>query len=195
MLAPRQSGGSFMIYAVYDAGTGEIDRVVDTPDFMKSKIDVLDGQSIAEIDTMIYNDCHYIKDGKLTPKPIVDKHISAADIEELQATVWELIKERRLQAVTSGVYVESVDKWFHTDEVSVTSYSTIAGMIALNNYEPVQWKVMDNMWILLTIPIFKELQIAISQKTNANYAIAEQHKSDMMKSDNPLEYDFSTGWV
>ena len=184
-----------MIYAVYDAGTGEIDRVVDTPDFMKSKIDVLDGQSIAEIDTMIYNDCHYIKDGKLTPKPIVDKHISAADIEELQATVWELIKERRLQAVTSGVYVESVDKWFHTDEVSVTSYSTIAGMIALNNYEPVQWKVMDNTWLLLTESLFKELQTAMSAKTNVNYAAAEQHKSDMMKSDNPLEYDFSTGWA
>ena len=58
-----------MIYAVYDVGTGEIDRVVDTPDFMKSKIDVLDGQSIAEIGMMIYNDGHYIKDGKLTPKP------------------------------------------------------------------------------------------------------------------------------
>ena len=114
---------------------------------------------------------------------------------ELQEEAWENIKERRLQAITSGVYVESVDKWFHTDEVSVTSYSTIAGMIALNNYEPVQWKVMDNTWLLLTESLFKELQTAMSAKTNVNYAAAEQHKSDMMKSDNPLEYDFSTGWA
>ena len=116
-------------------------------------------------------------------------------IEELQATVWELIKERRLRAVTSGVYVESVDKWFHTDEVSVTTYSTIAGMIALNNYEPVQWKTMDNTWLLLTVELFKELQTAMSVKTNINYAIAEQHKAAMLKATNPLEYDYSEGWL
>lgn len=128
-------------------------------------------------------------------KWIISPEFNDYKILKERELIWELIKERRLQAVTSGVYVESADKWFHTDEVSVTSYSTIAGMIALDNYEPVQWKTMDNTWILLTIPIFKELQTAMSQKTNANYAIAEQHKSNMMKSDNPVEYDFSTSWV
>lgn len=126
---------------------------------------------------------------------VINPELDAYKYLENQDEIWELIKERRLQAITSGVYVESIDKWFHTDEVSVTSYSTIAGMIALDNYDPVQWKVMDNTWVLLTIPIFKELQTAMSQKTNINYAIAEQHKSNMMKSDNPLEYDFSTGWA
>lgn len=58
-----------MIYAVYAVETGEIDRVIDTPDFMQSKIEVLEGQSIAEIDMMVYNDGYCIKDGKLTPKP------------------------------------------------------------------------------------------------------------------------------
>ena len=114
---------------------------------------------------------------------------------EEQELIWGRIKERRLQAVTSGVYVESVDKWFHTDEVSVTTYSTIAGMIALDNYEPVQWKVMDNTWLPLTEPLFKELQTAMSIKTNANYAVAEQHKAAMLLADDPLEYDYSTDWV
>lgn len=132
---------------------------------------------------------------KIQNQWVVSPELDAYKYLENQDEIWELIKERRLQAVTSGVYVESVDKWFHTDEVSVTSYSTIAGMIALDNYEHVQWKTMDNTWVLLTIPIFKELQTAMSQKTNTNYAIAEQHKSNMMKSDNPLKYDFSTGWV
>lgn len=121
--------------------------------------------------------------------------LSAYKYLEEQEIMWERIKERRLQAVTSGVYVESVDKWFHTDEVSVTTYSTIAGMIALDNYEPVQWKVMDNTWLLLTETLFKELQTAMSVKTNINYAIAEQHKSAMLEATNPLEYDFSEGWL
>lgn len=128
-------------------------------------------------------------------KWVVSPELDAYKLVEDQDTVWELIKERRLQAVTSGVYVESVDKWFHTDEVSVTSYSTIAGMIALDNYEPVQWKTMDNTWLLLTVELFKELQTAMSLKTNANYAVAEHHKAAMLLADNPLEYDYSEGWV
>lgn len=126
---------------------------------------------------------------------VISPELDAYKLVENQVTVWELIKERRLQAVTSGVYVESVDKWFHTDEVSVTSYSTIAGMIALNNYEPVQWKVMDNSWLLLTESLFKELQTAMSVKTNTNYTVAEMHKAAMLKATNPLEYDYSERWV
>ena len=108
--------------------------------------------------------------------------------------MWEKIKSKRLQAVISGVYIESVDKWFHTDEVSVTSYSTIAGMIALNNYEPVQWKVMDNTWLLLTEVLFKELQTSMSNKTATNYMVAEQHKVNMLLLENPLEYDYTANW-
>ncbi len=126
---------------------------------------------------------------------VISPELDAYKYLENQDIVWERIKERRLQAITSGVYVGSVDKWFHTDEVSVTTYSTIAGMIALNNYEPLQWKVMDNTWLLLTEPLFIELQTAMSAKTNANYAVAEQHRAAMLLSDNPLDYDYSTNWV
>lgn len=125
---------------------------------------------------------------------VVSPELDAYKYVAQQDEMWELIKKRRLQAVTSGVYVESVDKWFHTDEISVTTYSTIAGMIALDNYEPLQWKVMDNTWLLLTVPLFKELQTAISTKTNVIYTVAEQHKAAMLQADNPLDYDFSTGW-
>lgn len=126
---------------------------------------------------------------ELCPELDAYKHL------EEQELMWEQIKERRLQAITSGVYVESVDKWFHTDTVSATTYSTIAGIITLDNYEPVQWKTMDNTWLLLTESLFKELQTAMSQKTNTNYAVAEQHKAAMLLADNPLEYDYSTNWV
>ena len=125
---------------------------------------------------------------------VINPELDAYKYLAQQDEIWELIKKRRLQAVTSGVYVESVGKWFHTDEVSVTTYSTIAGMIALDNYEPLQWKVMDNTWLLLTVPLFKELQTTISTKTNVIYTVAEQHKAAMLQADNPLDYDFSTGW-
>lgn len=128
-------------------------------------------------------------------KWVIDNALLAEKKQRDQDEAWEGIKKRRLQAVTSGVYIDSVNKSFHTDDVSATTYSMIAGMIAVDNYTPVQWKVMDNSWLTLTDSLLKEVQTAMSQKTNTNYAVAEQHKSAMLLAENPLEYDYSDGWV
>lgn len=117
------------------------------------------------------------------------------DREIIQSNIWTGIKDKRLEEVTSGVLVKSVNKKFHTDETSAIQYSNVAGMIALNNYEPIQWKVMDNTWVLLTKELFIELQKAMNANTQATYVIAEQHKEAMMLLDDPSNYDFSTGWT
>lgn len=117
------------------------------------------------------------------------------DIELHQSNTWSSIKNKRLEQVTSGVLVKSVNKKFHTDETSAIQYSNVAGMIALNNYEPIEWKVMDNTWVLLTKELFIELQKAMNANTQATYVIAEQHKEAMMLLDDPSNYDFSTGWT
>ena len=125
---------------------------------------------------------------------VIDDELFRARLETQQDLMWERIKERRLHAITSGVYITSVDKNFHTDTISVTTYSTVAGMIALDNYTPIQWKTMDNTWVLLTEALFKELQTSMSNKTAANYMVAEQHKVNMLLLENPLEYDYTTNW-
>ena len=125
---------------------------------------------------------------------VIDDELFHARLETQQDLMWERIKERRLRAITSGVYITSVDKNFHTDTISVTTYSTVAGMIALDNYTPIQWKTMDNTWVLLTEALFKELQTSMSNKTAANYMVAEQHKVNMLLLENPLEYDYTTNW-
>lgn len=152
----------------------------------------------------------YIDEGydfTLTPPPdydhvwrwIDDKWVAdepeVEPIEVLQDSAWSSIKDKRLKQVTSGVQVKSVNKRFHTDVTSAIQYSNVAGMIALNNYEPTEWKVMDNSWILLTKELFIELQKAMNANTQATYAIAEQHKEAMMLLDDPSNYDFSTGWT
>lgn len=147
------------------------------------------------------------RDFTLTPPPdyehvwrwVEDKWIADEPIkpliEESQAQVWEVIKAKRLEQITNGVLIESVDKVFHTDSLSAIQYSTIAGMASLGTYQPTPWKVMDNSWVMLTVELLKELQIAMSIKTNSNYGVAEQHKAAMLLVDNPLEYDYSGGWV
>lgn len=155
----------------------------------------------------ILNDLAESNDFTLTPPPdydhvwrwISDKWVADAPIEppieDSRENMWEAIKAKRLEQITNGVLVESVNKVFHTDSVSSIQYSTIAGMVALGTYEPMPWKVMDNSWVMLTVELFKELQVAMSIKTNKNYEVAEQHKAAMLLVDNPLEYDYSTNWV
>lgn len=146
------------------------------------------------------------EDFTLTPPPtfsrewIWDNRLwIKADLSEerklaLQESIWEAIKQRRYDATVSGVYVPSVDKVFHTDDVSVIQYNNIGNMIALDNFEPIQWKVKDNSWITLTKEVFKELQTAMVQNTNRIYQVAEVHKAKMMEMDNPEDYDYSEGW-
>lgn len=118
----------------------------------------------------------------------------ATKLAEKQEHVWEGIKAERLKQTTSGVYVPSVDKVFHTDDVSVIQYNNIGNMIALDNFEPIQWKVKDNSWVTLTEEVFKDLQTAMVQNTNRIYQVAEEHKAKMMELDNPEDYDYSGGW-
>lgn len=118
-----------------------------------------------------------------------------ADLKKAgQDEIWEGIKAERLKQTTSGVYVPSVDKVFHTDETSVIQYNNIGNMIALGNFEPIQWKVMDNSWITMTEEVFKDLQRAMVQNTNRIYQVAEEHKAKMLEMDNPEDYDYSEGW-
>lgn len=125
---------------------------------------------------------------------VISPELDAYKYLEQQDEVWELIKERRLQAVTSGVYVESVDKTFQTDPNSIAEYNNVASMIALDNYDPIEWKTEDNTFILLNVDLFKELQKAISINTQRIFKVAENHKEAMLSLEDPLEYDYLTNW-
>lgn len=118
-----------------------------------------------------------------------------ADIKiKNQNQMWEVIKDRRSQAITSGVFLSEIDKWFHTDEVTMATYAHLGNLITLGLFQNTQWKVMDNTFITLTEDLYKKLQVAIYKQTQYNYEIAEYHKSRMLLMDNPLEYDYSTKW-
>ncbi|AAZ18305.1 hypothetical protein Psyc_0442 [Psychrobacter arcticus 273-4] len=183
-----------MFFVIYNTETGNITQTVSAPFYMPEMFVLEEGFAVLEVDKQPNDDKEHIKDGVLVakPEPIIDPKVTKV-LE--QDKVWDSIKRKRLSQITNGVLVESVNKTFHTDSMSAIQYSTIAGMAAMGTYQTVNWKVMDNSWVLLTVELLKELQVAISVKTNTNYEVAEQHKAAMLLVDNPLEYDYSTNWV
>ncbi|SMB82391.1 protein of unknown function [Pasteurella testudinis DSM 23072] len=111
---------------------------------------------------------------------------------EQQQTVWELIKNERYRRTHSGVYLKTIDKWFHTDEPSRIQYLTIHQLPALP--ANLQWKTMNNSFVTMTPSLLNELIVAMVLHEQADFANAEKHRVAMLSADNPQDYDFSTGW-
>lgn len=125
----------------------------------------------------------------------IDTELQDAKKETIQEKVWEEIKKKRDSQVMGGVFIPSVSKVFQTDPTSAIVYAQIGNMISLNIYETINWKVLDNTFVPMTEELFKELQTILARITQLTYDIAEQHKSAMLLSDNPEEYDYTTGWI
>lgn len=110
----------------------------------------------------------------------------------LQDEIWEQIKQKRHTVTRGGVYVKSVDKWFHTDDSSRTQYLAMQIMPKLP--DELMWKTMDNSFVKLDKALLTELAMTILQSEQADFANAERHRMAMLQADNPLDYDFSSGW-
>lgn len=146
-------------------------------------------------------------DFTLTPPPdmlnpwewVVDKWVAveppAAPIEERRAQAWEAIKAERLRQISAGVYIPSIDKWLHTDELSAIQYAQIGYTISAGLFVPLVWKTVSGDFVQMTEALYNELQVRMVANTQANYARAEYHKIMMEASPDPLAYDFSQGWT
>ena len=111
---------------------------------------------------------------------------------ELQAQVWEAIKQKRHTITRGGVFIGSVGKWFHTDDSSRTQYLTLQIMPSLP--DNLMWKTMDNTFIKMTKALLAEIAMTILTEEQVNFTNAENHRVEMLKADDPLSYDYSTGW-
>ena len=119
---------------------------------------------------------------------------AAAQIKaQQQDEMWARIKAKRTDNLRHGVYVKSVDKWFHTDDNSRTQYLALAVMPKLP--EKLPWKTMDNSFVNMTKALLGELMEKMLVDEQADFANAERHKAAMEKADKPLEYDYGDGWT
>ncbi|MFU2059815.1 DUF4376 domain-containing protein [Avibacterium volantium] len=122
---------------------------------------------------------------------VIDEAKQAELLASQQAQVWEQIKQKRYQNCRSGVYVKSVDKWFHSDDASRQQYTF---MRTLPDFPVTRWKTMDNSFVEITKALLNELSLALFAHEQADFANAERHRAAMLAAENPLDYDYSTGW-
>lgn len=134
-------------------------------------------------DTRFIDGKFFFRDAPIDPKVIKTQH---------QTQIWEAIKQKRHTVTRGGVYVKSVKKWFHTDDSSRTQYLALQILPELPS--ELMWKTMDNSFVKLDKPLLTELAMTILTAEQADFANAEKHRLAMLQADNPLDYDYSTGW-
>ena len=123
----------------------------------------------------------------------LDKALQAERKAEQQAEMWERIKTRRHEATRAGVFVPSIGKWFHNDDSARQQYTFLRTLPKLP--EKLIWKTIDNSFVERTQALLDELSLKLIADEQADFANAERHRAAMLKADNPLDYDYSTGWT
>lgn len=118
--------------------------------------------------------------------------IDEAKLAEQQNEVWEKIKEKRYKNGLGGVYIKRVGKWFQTGEEEKTKYLGLDKVI--DKIGEIDWKCADNTFVKMNRTLLDEIFLQMVVTENADHVNAEKHRIEMMKSTNPLDYNFSTGW-
>lgn len=126
---------------------------------------------------------------------VIDPELDAYAMVAERAQAWEAIKAERLAQISAGVYIPSIDKWLHTDELSAIQYAQIGYTISAGLFTPLVWKTLNGDFVQMTEALYNELQVLMIKNTQTNYARAEYHKIMMEASADPLAYDYSTGWT
>lgn len=112
---------------------------------------------------------------------------------EQQDEMWERIKQKRHDNLRGGVYVASVDKWFHTTDEARQQYTF---MRTLPQLPPdLMWKTMGGDFVNLTGQLLDELSLKMLADEQKDFANAERHRVLMEQSDDPETYDYSDGWT
>ena len=119
-----------------------------------------------------------------------DKYLS-----EKRQELWEAVKAKREEVLTSGVYVKPLGKWFHTDGVTQLSYTRAKEYFDIKHDSETQWKTMDGTFVALNKEKLNDVIVAIFEKSQEVYKIAEKHKHKIQTSVDLENYDVDAGWV
>lgn len=126
--------------------------------------------------------------------PLPDKSVLDADIDgEVRNRVWLAIQEERTRRQTGGVFIQSVNKWFHSDQ---TSRIQQLGLVMMGNNMPnnINWKTMDGTFVIMTPALALSIFNAVATLDMTAFAVAEQHRANMIASPTPDTYNFSGLW-
>lgn len=121
-------------------------------------------------------------------------------LQNAKDMMWQRIKSYRDDREEGGIKmaVDGTDYWFHSDTRSLIKYlfllflATVFSSYFQNN---ISWKTMKNdVVVSLTPQIIINIFFAVMSMGNTVHQIGRNHRAAMLQSNDPLNYDYSSGW-
>lgn len=123
-----------------------------------------------------------------------DESILQSDLlEAKRLIVWQAIQDERTRRQNGGVFIQSVNKWFHSDQ---TSRIQQLGLVMMGSNMPanINWKTMDGSFVVMTPSLAVSIFNAAATLDMTAFGVAEQHRAYMMQSPTPETYNFMAFW-
>lgn len=146
----------------------------------------------------------WVNEGNI-PEDFSSYEQSGQALKDEKLKMWELIKQERDRRKTLGIQVGSY--WFHSDVDSRIQWLGLKdtardmlmdGADKTSNISiggsPVLWKTLSGAFIPVNIQLAMDVNNATKVLDADLFKNAELHRANMIKSSNPEEYDYSTGW-
>lgn len=116
----------------------------------------------------------------------------AALLQQQREQICEQINALKVEKTKGGVLLNG--HWFDTDgEAQINVMGAYNGML-LAGLKSRQWTTYDNQIVTITLDEMKALYLAVLNVKDHNHKTSIMHKRAVIESDDPIHYDYSTGW-
>lgn len=116
-------------------------------------------------------------------------------IDDEREQVRIAINTKRDQTDAGGVFVAPLDKWVDSDDKAYQNILGVKASLDLLGDMEIEWIWADNTSSTINRQTLAVIVGSLLQAKQANHTNAIKHKEAVMQTDNPLEYDYSTGWT
>lgn len=127
---------------------------------------------------------------------IVSEERKAELLARQRNEVRALINAKRDECVNGGVFVPLINKWVDTDDKGRSTLVEIKADFDINGKNSTYTLICaDNTAQTINFEQFKAVWNAAKTLKERMYENAYMHKTLLDKSNNPKDYDWSSGWV
>jgi len=137
----------------------------------------------------IYDNLEVESGGSLPDKSTLDTIL----LQTKKDRMWLEIQVERTRRQAGGVFIQSINKWFHSDQASRIQQ---LGLVMMGQGMPqnINWKTMDGSFIIMTPAIALSIFNGAATLDMTAFGVAEQHRQYMEQSPAPENYNFSAFW-
>lgn len=126
---------------------------------------------------------------------VISKEKQAELLIKQRAEIRAQINAKRDECVNGGVFVPEINKWVDTDDKGRSTLVEIKADFDLNGKNNTYTLICaDNTAQVIHFEEFKAVWNAVKTLKEKMYENAYMHKVLLEKSENPTNYNWSTGW-